>query len=97
MADYVLLGRTPHIGYFGFEKAQDQEICAELLERLDWPHGRRGCSATLSGGELQRVVLARALAQEAPGAAARRADQRPGPGPPGGALEMVDGCAGSTS
>jgi iron complex transport system ATP-binding protein len=66
VADYVLLGRSPHIGYFGVEGARDHHVCAKLLERLDLAHmaGRR--LGTLSGGELQRLVLARALAQEAP-------------------------------
>ncbi|HVB45004.1 MAG TPA: ABC transporter ATP-binding protein [Streptosporangiaceae bacterium] len=65
-AEYVLLGRTPHIGYFGIESAADRRICAELLDRMALPHmaGRR--LATMSGGEAQRMVLARALAQDAP-------------------------------
>jgi cobalamin transport system ATP-binding protein len=64
--DYVLLGRTPHIGYFAVESAADRRICTDLLDRLELAAmaGRR--LATLSGGEAQRVVLARALAQEAP-------------------------------
>jgi cobalamin transport system ATP-binding protein len=66
VADYVLLGRSPHIGYFGFEKAEDHRICAGLLERLDLAHMASRSLATLSGGEMQRLVLARALAQEAP-------------------------------
>lgn len=65
VADYVLLGRTPHIGYLGVETAADRRVCADLLDRLalSGMAGRR--LATLSGGELQRLVLARALAQEA--------------------------------
>jgi iron complex transport system ATP-binding protein len=64
--DYVLLGRTPHIGYFQVESAADRGICAELLDRMALSHmaGRR--LRTMSGGEAQRLVLARALAQEAP-------------------------------
>jgi iron complex transport system ATP-binding protein len=64
--DYVLLGRNPHIGYFAVESAADRRICARLLDRLDLAHmaGRR--LRTMSGGEAQRLVLARALAQEAP-------------------------------
>jgi iron complex transport system ATP-binding protein len=66
VADYILLGRSPHIGYFGFEKAKDHLVCANLLERLDLTHMAARHLATLSGGELQRLVLGRALAQEAP-------------------------------
>lgn len=66
VADYILLGRSPHIGYFGFEKAKDHVVCAHLLDRLDLTHMAARHLATLSGGELQRLVLGRALAQEAP-------------------------------
>ncbi len=66
VGDYVLLGRTPHIGYLRMETDADRRICAELLDRLALSPmaGRR--LATLSGGELQRIVLARVLAQQAP-------------------------------
>jgi cobalamin transport system ATP-binding protein len=66
LIEYTLLGRTPHIGYFGAESARDRRHCTALLERLGLAAmaGRR--LDTLSGGELQRVVLARALAQDAP-------------------------------
>jgi iron complex transport system ATP-binding protein len=66
VSDYVLLGRSPHIGYFGVEKARDHAVCANLLERLDLSSMADRQLGTLSGGELQRLVLARALAQEAP-------------------------------
>lgn len=66
VSDYILLGRSPHIGYFGYEKAKDHQVCAGLLERLDLSHLAGRTLATLSGGELQRLVLGRALAQEAP-------------------------------
>src|SRR5579875_1563569 len=66
VADYVLLGRSPHIGYFGVEKAQDHQVCAAVLERLELTSMALRRLGTLSGGELQRLVLARALAQEAP-------------------------------
>lgn len=63
--DYVLLGRTPYIPYFGGERRSDRRIATGVLERLDLDGlaGRR--LGSLSGGERQRVVLARALAQEA--------------------------------
>ncbi len=66
VGQYVLLGRTPHIGYFGFDSAVDRSVCGDLLDSLDlWSMAQRRLS-TLSGGELQRLVLARALAQQAP-------------------------------
>jgi iron complex transport system ATP-binding protein len=66
VAEYVLLGRTPHIGYFRLESASDRRACDELLERLELTALSSRRLATLSGGEMQRVLLARALAQEAP-------------------------------
>jgi iron complex transport system ATP-binding protein len=66
VADYVLLGRTAHIAYFGVERAVDREVCGGLLERLRIDQLADRHLATLSGGEAQRIVLARALAQEAP-------------------------------
>ncbi len=64
--DYVALGRTPHRGYFGAEGPHDRHRCAALLERLGLAEMAERALATMSGGELQRLVLARALAQEAP-------------------------------
>jgi iron complex transport system ATP-binding protein len=64
--DYTLLGRTPHIGYFGVESKQDRRRCAELLDRIGLAELADRLLSTLSGGELQRAVLARALAQDAP-------------------------------
>ena len=64
--EYVLLGRSPYIGYFGTESRHDRAMAGDVLERLELQAfaGRR--LGTLSGGERQRVVIARALAQEAP-------------------------------
>jgi iron complex transport system ATP-binding protein len=64
--DYTLLGRTPHIGYFSSETDEDRRACAALLDRLDLSSMATRHLSTLSGGELQRIVLARALAQDAP-------------------------------
>lgn len=63
--DYVLLGRTPHLRYFAGERQHDRDAAGGVLDRLDLGHveGRR--LGSLSGGERQQVVLARALAQEA--------------------------------
>ncbi len=66
VADYVLLGRAPHLGVLAAEGPRDVDVVRRVLSRLDlwWAAERR--LGALSGGELQRVVLARALAQEAP-------------------------------
>ncbi len=66
VTEYVLLGRTAHLGWLGRESRHDRRMAAAALRRLDLgPFAARPLGA-LSGGELQRVVIARALAQEAP-------------------------------
>jgi iron complex transport system ATP-binding protein len=66
VADYVLLGRTPHMGVLAREGAGDRAAATEALLRLELrPLADRPLSS-LSGGELQRAVIARALAQSAP-------------------------------
>jgi iron complex transport system ATP-binding protein len=66
VAEYVLLGRTPHISYLGVEGRRDREAAARALRRLELEGFAERRLGSLSGGELQRAVLARALAQEAP-------------------------------
>ncbi len=67
VAEYVLLGRTPHLGYLAREGARrprgGRRRRSTGSTSLDFAGRRLG---TLSGGEQQRAVLARALAQEAP-------------------------------
>lgn len=63
--DYVLLGRNPHIPYWGSESAHDVAVATDLLAQLDLGGFETRPMLTLSGGERQRAVLARALAQEA--------------------------------
>ena len=65
VADTVLLGRTPHLGTFERTSRRDDDAAAEALERVGLlPLAHREFSL-LSGGEKQRVLIARALAQEA--------------------------------
>lgn len=63
--DYVLLGRTPYMGTLASESAEDIAFVWEALTalRLEPFAGRN--VATLSGGETQRVSLARVIAQRA--------------------------------
>jgi iron complex transport system ATP-binding protein len=65
VAEYVLLGRTPHLGRLAKEGTRDRAVAANVLARLDLLTYRDRLLGTLSGGERQRVVVARALAQEA--------------------------------
>jgi iron complex transport system ATP-binding protein len=66
VSDYVLLGRTAHIGYLSMETATDRRICADIVDQLDLGQMANRTLRAMSGGELQRLVLARALAQQAP-------------------------------
>ena len=64
VGEYVLLGRTPHLGYLGSAGRRDREKAAEASDRLDVTRFESRRLGRLSGGERQRVLLARALAQE---------------------------------
>ncbi|MGH2807813.1 MAG: ABC transporter ATP-binding protein [Actinomycetota bacterium] len=66
VTDYVLMGRNPYIGYLATEAREDLDIVADVLERLDLVTFADRPVDSLSGGEAQRVVLGRALAQRAP-------------------------------
>jgi iron complex transport system ATP-binding protein len=60
----VLFGRYPHLGPLGAPASGDWVAVDRALERCDVAHLRDRWVATLSGGEWQRVRIARALAQE---------------------------------
>lgn len=62
--EIVWMGRSPHLGFFGGESARDRQVVDWAMDQVGL--GRMGDESVsrLSGGEKQRVVLARALAQE---------------------------------
>ncbi len=62
----VLLGRTPYLNWMGQARAQDHEAVQQALERTGLTHLAHRAVHTLSGGEQQRVLVARALAQDTP-------------------------------
>ncbi|WP_017612017.1 ABC transporter ATP-binding protein [Nocardiopsis salina] len=62
--DVVLLGRTPYRSVLQAESDTDMAIAMHQLERVDLAHLAHRRWRTLSGGEQQRVHLARAMAQE---------------------------------
>lgn len=66
VSQYVMLGRSPHLGYLGKEGRHDVEVVSGVLERLGLDAFAGRTLEQLSGGERQRAAVARALAQEAP-------------------------------
>ena len=61
--DYVLLGRTPHLGLFAHQGAEDVDVSRDALATLGLEPLAGRVVDSLSGGERQRVLVARALAQ----------------------------------
>ena len=66
VASYVLLGRSPHLSFLGMEGPDDYRIAEEVLAQFDLSEMAQRTLESLSGGELQRCHLARAIAQETP-------------------------------
>ena len=63
--EVVLMGRSPHLGVFGFEAAADVEKAALAMETVGITHLADRSLLELSGGERQLVLVARAIAQAA--------------------------------
>ncbi len=62
----VMLGRHPHTRSFGFERAEDHDAVLRAMRLVGIEHLSARNVTELSGGELHRVLIARALAQETP-------------------------------
>jgi iron complex transport system ATP-binding protein len=62
--ELVLMGRSPHQGRFSFESRHDREVAHQAMARTRVLHLADRPAAALSGGELQRAIIARALAQQ---------------------------------
>lgn len=65
VTDTVMLGRSPHLGTFQRQSERDVDIAADALRRVGAEHLAERDVGDLSGGEKQRVLIARALAQQA--------------------------------
>ena len=63
--EIVMMGRTPYLNMMGFEKQNDIEIVNESMRLMQIEHLKRKGINELSGGEAQRVFIARAIAQKA--------------------------------
>lgn len=64
--ELVLLGRYPYVSWLGVYRSQDYVAVAAALEAVGAESLAQRQVRELSGGELQRVLLARALAQDTP-------------------------------
>ncbi len=64
--EVVLMGRHPHIPRFASPSDRDHEIVEQVMELLGVSSFAGRYFTELSGGEKQRVVFARALAQQTP-------------------------------
>jgi iron complex transport system ATP-binding protein len=64
--DFVMLGRYVSMGLMGQSESEDRELVERALAICDVNHLRYRTMNTLSGGELQRVLLAGAVAQDSP-------------------------------
>jgi len=65
-SDLVMLGRAPHLSALAGPGKRDREAVDAALARVRATDLRARDVRTLSGGELQRVLLARLLATQAP-------------------------------
>lgn len=60
----VLMGRYPHTGFLGGYSVRDHEAAEAAMRATGVLQFRNRRAGQLSGGEFQRVLMARALAQE---------------------------------
>ncbi|MFC5713682.1 heme ABC transporter ATP-binding protein [Thalassorhabdus alkalitolerans] len=63
--EMVLMGRSPHKRFLDRDNIEDEKIAEKALSEVGMLSFSRRSFASLSGGEKQRVIIARALTQEA--------------------------------
>jgi iron complex transport system ATP-binding protein len=64
LREFVLMGRTSHLGAFSMPGKADREVTERVLESLGIAHLADKTVTEVSGGERQLALVARALAQE---------------------------------
>ena len=62
----VLMGRATHVGLYSAPAAADIDIARKALDDVGVSHLADRCYTRISGGERQMVLIARAIAQDAP-------------------------------
>ncbi len=66
VAEIVLMGRSPYHGALSFDNEEDLAAARSAMETMDVAHLGERLISEISGGERQRVIIARALAQDTP-------------------------------
>ena len=66
VTEMVGMGRMPYTGFWGKLNTSDQTIVAEAIEMVGIEHLKNRMIQTLSDGERQKVMIAKALAQQTP-------------------------------
>jgi len=66
VADLVGMGRSPYTGFFGTLSKEDRTVVAEAIEMVGISSLAERTIDTLSDGERQKAMLAKALAQQTP-------------------------------
>lgn len=64
LLEYVLLGRTPYLSPLAMPGVKDVQISTEMLEEVGLGGLHNRTMTSISGGERQLVLIARALAQQ---------------------------------
>lgn len=64
--DVVAIGRAPYTNWIGHLQAADREIVRQSLELVGMSDYAQRTMDTMSDGECQRIMIARALAQDTP-------------------------------
>ena len=64
--EIIGLGRSPYTGFFGRLRAEDRKVVDDAIATMGIEKLRRRMIQTLSDGERQKVMIAKALAQEPP-------------------------------
>jgi iron complex transport system ATP-binding protein len=62
--EMVLMGRAPHLSLFAMPSSRDLKIAKKSIETIEISHLADKPCSELSGGEMQLVLIARALASE---------------------------------
>ena len=66
VSEMVAMGRQPHTGFWGRLGERDRRVCARALEDVGMSSKAERYYGTLSDGERQKVMIAKALVQECP-------------------------------